>query len=53
MTRRVFPKRKTIPAAWVGLSLTISEAALAEVREIDLEHALALHELCVNPILLD
>ena len=39
------PHRKTIPASSVGVSLTISDEAIAEGRRISLEQAIAVRKL--------
>ena len=42
---KIFAPRKTIPAELVGVSLTISDEAIAEGRRISLEQALAMRKL--------
>ena len=51
--RRVFPKRKTIPAELVGMTLTISDEALVKIKELEIENELAKNELIKNPIIFD
>ena len=40
--RTVFPKRKTIPASEVGVSLTISDKALKELERLQDENIKAM-----------